>query len=123
MVKLTQSTKAALLSLLAFPGMGHFYLKKPLAGVVLFGASTVCLFYILTTVVSVTKKVMANITVADLPLDIAQITELVQQSMAAVDGSSANIATWVLIVLWVVAALDAARVGRAVQKAKEKSVV
>ncbi|GGY32634.1 hypothetical protein GCM10011297_01940 [Bacterioplanes sanyensis] len=119
MAKVKESTKAVLLSTLVFPGMGHFYLKKPLAGVMLFGASTVCLFYILTTVVSVTKKVMANITVADLPLDIAQITELVQQSMAAVDGSSANTATWVLIVLWVIAALDAARLGRAVQQAKE----
>lgn len=112
---MSNSLKAAIYSALVFPGMGHFYLKKYVQGSVFFGLAAACLYFIMTTVITVSKQVVSQLTIEDLPLDTGKVTELVQQAMAMVDGSAANTAIWVLIVIWLVSTLDAARLGRSVE--------
>ena len=115
-----RSTKAALLSGLIFPGIGHLYLKRYVHGITLCVASASAIYFIVsvavTTALEVTKKIQSES--GGVALDMAAIMDLVSQRSSG-DEQSMNIATVALVVCWVIGIVDSYRQGRAQEMVKE----
>lgn len=117
--KMTRSMKAALLSALVFPGTGHFYLKKPLVGAVLLGASLVSFYALTTTALDTAMQVADRIERGEVQPDAAAITGLLAQQTASNQGALAGAAPGVLLVCWLVGIADSWRAGRALDRAEK----
>ena len=113
---MSKSLKAALLSALVFPGIGHFSLKKPLQGSLLSGIATVCLYFLLTAVVDVAQRLSVKIQSGEVPFDVTKISELVSQQLAGSDGQLVNIPSLLLVICWVVGVIDSYRIGWSQEK-------
>jgi hypothetical protein len=109
--------KAALLSALVFPGVGHFYLKKHMAGTILAGASIVVLCFVTFKIVARALQITEIITRGDVDLDITSITELMSKQPTGTGAQFFSFASAVLIILWLIGIVDSYRVGRAQGKA------
>ena len=103
--------KAALLSALIFPGVGHFSLKKPVQGSLLVGIAGVCLCFLMTAAMAVVQQLSAKIQSGEVPLDVVAINQLVTQQLAAGNGQSIDLVSWVLLICWVVGVIDSYRIG------------
>ena len=108
---MSKSLKAALLSALVFPGIGHFSLKKPLQGSLLSGIAIVCLYFLLAAVVDIAQGLSVKIQSGEIPFDVTTINELVHQQLAGNDGQLVNIPSLLLMICWVVGVIDAFRIG------------
>jgi len=49
---MSKTTKAVLLSVFVFPGAGHFFLKKPIHGLILISISLVALVIVINDIMS-----------------------------------------------------------------------
>jgi len=116
-----RSTKAALLSGLVFPGLGHIYLRRYVAGLVLLCLAGGSIYIVASTVIDTALDVAGEIESGGMAADSASISELVtQRSQQA--GQSANVAAWVLMACWLIGIFDSYRVGRAQERREESSV-
>jgi len=105
-----RSTKAALFSALIFPGVGHIYLKKYMAGVLLASVSFVAIYYLISKAVERAFEISEKIQSGDVKLDIAAITELVSQQSNGTDIQLLNISTTAVIICWLIGIIDSYRV-------------
>ena len=109
-----RSTKAALLSGLIFPGIGHLYLKRYVHGIALCVASASAIYFIasvaVTTALEVAEKIQSES--GGVAPDMAAIMDLVSQQSSGSE-QSVNIATVALVVCWVIGIVDSYRQGRA----------
>ena len=114
-----RSTKAALLSGLIFPGIGHMYLKRYVHGVMLSVGSASAVYFIVsvavTTAFEVAKKIQSES--GGVALDMGAITDLVSQQSSGAEHPT-NIAMIALVVFWVTGIVDSYRQGRAQEKDK-----
>jgi len=106
-----RSTKAALLSGLVFPGVGHLVLKQYLRGSILMLAVLVALIVIITKAVEQALVIVDKINSGEIPLESVTITELASQSTGAADGSILNIAVLVVVACWLIGIIDSYRLG------------
>ncbi|MEJ2608695.1 MAG: hypothetical protein P8179_01120 [Candidatus Thiodiazotropha sp.] len=106
-----QSIKAALFSGLVFPGVGHFYLKHYLLGVIFASASLVATAFLLTPIIQVAQEIANKIATGEIPLDAGTINSQITQQVNNI-ASSASIALWSLISIWLIAIGDSYRLGR-----------
>jgi uncharacterized membrane protein len=113
---MSRSLKAALLSALILPGVGHFWLRKPLQGTLLSGITLACLYVLLSTVMEITQQISQQIQSGEIPLDVTLISELVTQQLAGNNGQLINIPTLALVICWVVGVLDSFRIGWSEEK-------
>ena len=108
---MSKSLKAALLSALVFPGIGHFSLKKPVQGVLLSGVAIVCLYFLLTTAVEIAQQLSVKIQSGEIPMDVEKISEIVSQQLVGSDDQRINIPSLLLMICWVVGVVDSFRIG------------
>jgi hypothetical protein len=108
---MSQALKAALFSAFVFPGSGHFLLKKPVQGSLLAGVSILCIWALLSTALEKAQEISLKIQSGEIPLDISRITEEVSKQVAGGGSQLADIATYVLLVCWLVGIVDSYRVG------------
>ena len=113
------STKAALLSGLVFPGIGHMYLKRYVHGVILSLGAASAIYFIVSVVVTTALEVSEKIQGGNVPLDMGAITDLVSQQLSGAERSM-NIATIGLVVFWVIGVADSYRQGRVIEKSEER---
>ena len=107
-----KSTKAALVSALVFPGLGHMYLKKYFNGLILFGISFASIFYMSAKIVQSSRQIIEKIQSGAAQPDIASIMELVARQQNQADGSHIfDIATAIFLLCWLVGIIDSYRVG------------
>ncbi len=106
-----KSTKAALLSGLIFPGVGHMVLKQYLRGSILMLSTVIALAVIITKAVKQALAIVDKISSGEIPLESVTITELASQSTGAADGSILNIAVLVIVACWLIGIIDSYRVG------------
>lgn len=116
-----ESTKSILWSVFIFPGAGHFYLKKWLPGAVSAVIVTGALIVILTRVMERANQIAERIILGEIPLDIGIIMALVSKQNAQGD-SMLDIAQYALVAVWIIAALDAFRLGRAIDKQQSANI-
>lgn len=107
-----ESVKAALWSIFIFPGSGHFYLKKPLAGTLAAGMTIAALVVILAKMMERATQIADKIVTGEVPLDLAVITELVAKQSELDQSQGLEMASYGLLAIWILAAIDAYRLGR-----------
>jgi len=117
-----KSTKAVLLSAFVFPGAGHFFLKKPVPGIVLSGTAFAALYVVIANAVERAMQIAGKLQSGEVQLDIAEITDLVSRQPMGAEAHSLSIATTVLIFAWLGGVADSYRVGHAQDKALRHGV-
>jgi len=110
-----KSTKAALLSALVFPGMGHFIVKKPVQGVAALVIALASLYVLISNAIERAQSIVAKIQSGEISPDVASITQLVSQSSVGADTQLLNAATAILFVVWIFGIVDSYRIGRKMQ--------
>ena len=111
-----RSSKAALLSGLVFPGIGHIVLKQYLRGSVLMLFALVALSAIVTTIYQRALTIVDRINSGDVPVDTGAIAEMVSNSPSGADSFIENIAVIVLGACWLIGIIDSYRLGVAQEK-------
>lgn len=107
-----QSSKAALLSALVFPGTGHVLLKKYLHGTLLMATSFAAAYYLLSEAMDRAVQISEKIIGGELLPDVAAIMDLVSRQSVATDAGLLNYATTVFIICWIIGVVDSYRVGK-----------
>jgi len=113
---MSRAIKAALLSALLFPGLGHFFLKKYIAGTVLAGVTVAGLYIVVAQAVESALQITERIRNGEIQPDVAKLTALVSGQAAGADVQLLNMATAVLVICWVAGIVDAYRIGYAQDK-------
>ncbi len=111
-----RSSKAALLSGLIFPGIGHIVLKQYLRGSVLMLFALVALSVIVTRIYQRALTIVDRINSGDIPVDTGAIAEMVSNSTSGADSFIENIAVIVLVACWLIGLIDSYRLGVAQEK-------
>lgn len=111
-----KSTKSVLLSMFVFPGAGHFFLKKYVAGLFFSVGAAAATYAIVSSAVKTALEMVGNIQTGSIPLDleIGSLLELLshsQQSYASGNDGSTHIAMIVWCLFWLGAILDSFRIG------------
>lgn len=109
---MSRSLKAALLSALVFPGLGHLYLKQRLRGIVLAGVTLVALVLVTSSAVDTAMQLSDAILRGELQPDAAAIAGALAQQPPDGDALLVNGAWAALLVAWVFGIIDAWRAGR-----------
>jgi hypothetical protein len=110
-----RATRAALISGLVFPGLGHLYLRKYLVGLILLGLAGWSLFSIATGIYATALAVVSEIESSGMAIDSASVSQLIAER-AEQAARSSRIPTWVLLACWLTGIVDSARIGRAQER-------
>ncbi|MCP4433832.1 MAG: hypothetical protein GY806_22915 [Gammaproteobacteria bacterium] len=113
-----RSQKAALFSAFLFPGSGHFLLKKHVQGGLLSSVTILCVWALLSTALEKAQEISLKIQSGEIPLDITRITDEVTKQAAGGGTQIADIATYILVICWLVGIVDSFRIGRILDKRK-----
>lgn len=109
---MSKSMKAALLSALVFPGLGHIYLKRYLPGLLLAGIALAALVVVISATLDTALQLSDAILRGDIAPDVTAITESLASQPAGADALRLNGAYAVLAVAWLIGIVDAYRAGR-----------
>ena len=111
-----RSSKAALLSGLVFPGIGHIALKQYLRGSVLVLSALVAFSIVVTRVFQRALTIVDRISSGEIPVETGAIAEMVSNSTSGADSFIENMAVIVLGVCWLIGIIDSRRLGVAQEK-------
>ena len=107
-----RSIKAALLSGLVFPGLGHLVLKNYLRGSILMLSALIALIVIITEAIEQALTIVDRINSGEIPLETGTMTELVSNSISGRESLILNIAAFVVGACWLLGIIDSYRLGR-----------
>lgn len=108
-----QSTKAALLSGLIFPGIGHLAIKQYMRAGVLIVIALVATTIYVNAEFQQALAIVDGINNGTIPLDATSITELAAQGA---DSPVVNNSFYVLVACWLIGIVDSYRLGNALEK-------
>ena len=111
-VRMQQSTKAALLSGLVFPGIGHLVQKRYLRGSILILTSLTALSVMITIATRQAMTILDRMYSGEIPVDSEAIADMVASSGNGADTTLAHLALVVLGICWLVGIIDTYRFGR-----------
>lgn len=111
-----KTTNAILLSALVFPGAGHVYLKRYVSALLLGGISFVAVYYLTVKIVEHAMQVVEKVQSGGVPADISVISDLVTRQLAGTAGQQLDLATYTIIICWLIGVLDTYRISRAQEK-------
>ena len=114
-----KSIKAVLLSALVFPGAGHFSLKKPIQGSLLVGITLLCIYFIVSTVMDISRGLSAKIESGEIAYDVNTITEMATEQLSNSDNQVMGTSMLVILICWIIGIIDSFRIGRSQDKAAE----
>ena len=103
--------KAALFSALLFPGAGQLLLKKYTSAMFYAVFAFIGLYLLLSNLLARVQDIIAQIERGEIALDIAAITELVQQQTATATDSLSP-AVMIFVIAWLVSVIEAYRVAK-----------
>ena len=113
---MTKSTKAALLSGLIFPGIGHLFLKQYLRGSVLALVALLAMSALVRVAFQQAQAVVDRVVSGEIPLEAGAISELVANSSNDSDSFISNISLVVFFACWLIGIIDSYRAGAALEK-------
>jgi hypothetical protein len=105
------SSKAALLSALIFPGLGHIALKQYVRGSVLVATALAALSLIFTSTFQRALVVVDRINSGAMPIDSDSIADMVSNSASDGSGLMENAALTILVICWLIGIIDSYRIG------------
>jgi len=108
-----KSTKAALLSGLVFPGLGHLVLKQHLRGSVLMLSALIAMAVIVNGIIQSALIIVDRINSGDIAFDTGAIADGVSASSASAGSPIQSMATIVLVACWIIGIIDSYRLGAA----------
>jgi hypothetical protein len=111
-----RSSKAALLSGLIFPGVGHMFLKRYQRGSILMILALLALSAIVARALERAQSIMDRINSGEIPLDPAAITDMVTTANSGADSLIENAALIALLGCWLIGIVDSYRLGAAQEK-------
>lgn len=111
-----KSLKAALLSGLILPGLGHMYLREYLRGSALLVTSLAALWIMVTRAYQQASLVVDQVLSGDVALEAEAISQAVSNSTTTADSLIDNISLVVLFACWLVGILDSYRLGAAQER-------
>ena len=111
-----RSTKAALLSGLIFPGIGHMVLKRYLRGSILMLSALMASSVIVKIVIQRALIIVDRINSGDIPLETGAIAEMVSNSTNGAESPIQNISVFILVACWLIGIIDSYRLGIAQEK-------
>jgi Family of unknown function (DUF5683) len=110
------STKAALLSGLVFPGVGHLYLKRYWRGALLSAGAAAATYFLVSVALTSAMDIAGKIQAGDVPMNEESISAMVSKASQG-NEQSTDIATMALLALWIIGIADSYREGRARDRA------
>jgi hypothetical protein len=113
---MTKPTKAALLSGLIFPGIGHVYLKHYLRGSILMLPALVALSAIVKVAFQQAQAIVDRVVSGEVPLETVAISKLVAESPNDSDSLMSSISVFVFVACWLIGIIDSYRIGAALEK-------
>lgn len=113
-----KSTKAALLSGLVFPGLGHLVSRSYYRAGALVLAAAVAMYVVVSITVRQAMAVVDRILSGELDIASSNIAELAVATLDPAESQTASYAMWMFLLLWLVAIIDAWRLGNAMDKAE-----
>jgi hypothetical protein len=113
---MTKRTKAALLSGLIFPGIGHVFLKRYLRGSILMLPALVALSVIVKAAFQQAQAIVDRVVSGEIPLETAAISKLVAESSNDSDSLMSSISVFVFVACWLIGIIDSYRIGAALEE-------
>jgi TM2 domain-containing membrane protein YozV len=110
--------KAALLSALIFPGAGQFFLKKYISAVYFAAFAGVGLYLLFSNLMVIAQDIIDKAHGDEVENDLAAILELVHLQLATAIESFMP-ALIILLVAWIVSAVEAYRVAKKEENTRE----
>jgi len=114
-----RSIKAALISGLVFPGLGHIYLKKYLVGGVLLFVAGVSVYSLSVTAIDTAVSVAKEIEAGEVSIDEDAIGRLIEQKSQG-SAKAMNLSLVVLMLSWAIGIVDSYRAGRGKERTEGK---
>lgn len=111
-----KSSKAILMSALICPGAGQIYLKKYLVAMVLMAATAATLYVLLVPVFAIANEMVAKILSGELQAGPNLIGDVLAATQNASAMQSLNIASLMLIALWLIGVIHAWRAGKILEQ-------
>ena len=111
-----KSSKAALLSGLIFPGLGHIFLKEYIRGSLLVSLSLAALSVVVTSAYQHALLIADQIVSGDISMEAEAIAQAVSNSTNAADSLVENTAVIVLVACWMAGIMDSYRLGAVQEK-------
>jgi hypothetical protein len=108
-----RSTKAALLSGLVFPGIGHLVLKRYVRGAALMLAALLATAAIVTATINRALVVVNHINSGEIPIEAGAISQAIAESAIGSDGLVVNFSVIILSAVWLIGIIDSYRLGLA----------
>lgn len=109
---MTSATKAALLSGLIFPGLGHLLLKKYVRGGLLALISLTALYVLVTESLKQAMPIVDDIVNGKIAGDFGSIMEASFKASAGQGSSAISYAFFVIVLCWLFGIVDSYRLGR-----------
>jgi hypothetical protein len=113
---MTKSIKAALLSGLVFPGIGHLVLKQYLRASLLVLVALVAMSIMLNVAFQQAQTIVDRIVSGELPLETGAISAVVANSSNDSDSAISSISMIVFLACWLIGIIDSYRIGAALEK-------
>ena len=107
-----KSTKALLCSIFLLPGSGHIIFKKYKTGIALVTVSVIALVIFVGHAVTIALLLSEKIINGELASDLASITNAVNNHLSASQTQYIEIASGVLIIIWLFAIIDVYRISK-----------
>jgi len=111
-----KSTKAALLSGLVFPGVGHLVLKSYVRGLALMSLSLIAFSYLVNVAWERATLIVDRMYSGDISLDAGAIAAAAADSSAGASSLAENFSLLVLVGCWLIGIIDSYRLGAAQDK-------
>ncbi|MDH4054311.1 MAG: hypothetical protein OEV58_02865 [Gammaproteobacteria bacterium] len=111
-----KSTKAALLSSLIFPGIGHLALKSYLRGLGLMSLSLIAFAYVVNVAYQRATLIVDRMYSGDIALDTGAIAAAAADAGVGTDNLAEKFFLLVLAGCWVIGIVDSYRLGAAQDK-------
>lgn len=102
--------KAALMSALLFPGLGHFALKRGKRGCLFLVPCALAVLYVLRQVLALVSTLSDQVAAGTLPLDVQVLSDRVDAAVNALPGM--NVALLICVLCWAGSIADALWLGR-----------
>lgn len=112
-MQVTGAIKAALLSGLICPGVGHIALKRYRRGLILMLSALIALSVMISVSIKRALTIIDQINSGQIPAGAEAVTEFVANSASRSSGGLVNVSVIVFLVVWLIGIIDSYRIGAA----------
>ncbi|WP_022943180.1 hypothetical protein [Psychromonas hadalis] len=109
---MNKALKATLLSALIFPGLGHLMLKRYPQALFLILSTSIACYLLIINVIETAMQVIHQIEQGEIGLTTAEISNALNLQGVSDYSSNCNIAMIFIMFIWIIAAIDAYRLGK-----------